>query len=89
MDLQEPSLDLALGVLLHDILGKPATFRIADRIRFDGHVEKGVEIARQLLNRLRFPKATIEQTEALIANHMRFKDLPAMRESEVKRFLRH
>ena len=85
--LREPSLELALGVLLHDV-GKPATFRIADRIRFDGHVEKGVEIARQLLNRLRFPHAVIEQVEALIANHMRFKDVPNMRESKVKRFLR-
>ena len=85
--LREPSLELALGVLLHDV-GKPATFRVADRIRFDGHVEKGVEIARQLLNRLRFPGAVIEQVEALIANHMRFKDLPNMRESKVKRFLR-
>jgi poly(A) polymerase len=85
--LREPSLELALGVLLHDV-GKPATFRIADRIRFDGHVEKGVEIARRLLNRLRFPNAAIEQAEALIANHMRFKDLPNMRESKVRRFLR-
>jgi poly(A) polymerase len=85
--LHDPSLELALGVLLHDI-GKPATFRIADRIRFDGHVEKGLEIAGDLLNRLRFPNAVIEQAKALIANHMRFKDLPKMRESKAKRFIR-
>jgi poly(A) polymerase len=85
--LREPSTELALGVLLHDV-GKPATFRIADRIRFDGHVEKGVEIAHRLLNRLRYPHAVIEQVEALIANHMRFKDVPHMRESTLKRFLR-
>jgi putative nucleotidyltransferase with HDIG domain len=84
---QPPSLELALGVLLHDI-GKPATFRIAGRIRFDGHVEKGVEIAHALLNRLRYPHAVIEQVEALIDNHMRFKDVPNMRESKIKRFLR-
>ncbi len=85
--LEQPSLELALGVLLHDV-GKPATFRIADRIRFDGHVEKGIEIAHGLLNRLRLPNAVIEQVEALIANHMRFKDVPNMRESRIKRFLR-
>ncbi|HVW09162.1 MAG TPA: CCA tRNA nucleotidyltransferase [Bryobacteraceae bacterium] len=85
--LRNPPLELALGVLLHDI-GKPATFRIADRIRFDGHVEKGVEIAHAVLNRLRYPGAVIEQVEALIANHMKFKDVPAMRESRLKRFLR-
>ncbi len=85
--LKEPALDLALGVLLHDI-GKPATFRIAERIRFDGHVEKGVELAHRMLMRLRYPHSVIEQVEALIANHMRFKDVPKMRESKIKRFLR-
>ncbi|HEU5021860.1 MAG TPA: CCA tRNA nucleotidyltransferase, partial [Bryobacteraceae bacterium] len=85
--LRNPTIELALGVLLHDI-GKPATFRIADRIRFDGHVEKGIEIAHSLLNRLRYPGAVIEQVEALIANHMKFKDAPNMRESRLKRFLR-
>ena len=29
-----------------------------------------------------------KQTEALIANHMKFKDVPRMRESTLKRFLR-
>jgi poly(A) polymerase len=80
-------LTLALGVLLHDV-GKPKTFRVADRIRFDGHVEAGVEIARRLLARLRFSNEESARVEELIANHMRFMDLPKMRESTVKRFLR-
>ena len=42
--LQEPSLALAWGVLLHDV-GKPETFTRADRIRFHGHVGRGVELA--------------------------------------------
>jgi poly(A) polymerase len=78
---------LALGVLLHDV-GKPATFRVAERIRFDGHVEAGVEIAGRILRRLRYSSAEIEQVEALVSNHMRFKDLGRMRESKAKRFLR-
>jgi putative nucleotidyltransferase with HDIG domain len=85
--LREPSLTLALGVLLHDI-GKPATFRVAERIRFDGHVEKGIEIAHSLLNRLRFPNHVIEGVEALIGNHMKFMEVPKMRESTLKRFIR-
>ncbi len=85
--LREPSLTLALGVLLHDV-GKPATFRIAERIRFDGHVEKGIEIARGLLNRLRFPNQVVEAVEALIGNHMKFMEAPRMRESTLKRFMR-
>ena len=40
------SMTLAWGALLHDV-GKPPTFRRApDRIRFDGHVEVGVAMAR-------------------------------------------
>jgi tRNA nucleotidyltransferase/poly(A) polymerase len=85
--LREPSLTLALGVLLHDV-GKPDTFRIAQRIRFDGHVEKGIGIAHVLLTRLRFPNQVIEGAEALIANHMKFMEVPRMRESTLKRFLR-
>jgi hypothetical protein len=41
------------GALLHDV-GKPPTFRVADRIRFDGHVEEGVRLAHGILTRLRF-----------------------------------
>ncbi|MDP9053758.1 MAG: CCA tRNA nucleotidyltransferase [Acidobacteriota bacterium] len=85
--LREPSLTLALGVLLHDV-GKPDTFRIAERIRFDGHVAKGIEIAHSLLTRLRFPNHVIEGAEALIANHMKFMEVPRMRESTLKRFMR-
>jgi poly(A) polymerase len=85
--LKSPSVTLALGVLLHDV-GKPGTFRIADRIRFDGHVELGEKIAREVLTRLRFSNADIDQVIALIANHMRFKHVPEMRDSKLKRMLR-
>jgi putative nucleotidyltransferase with HDIG domain len=85
--LRNPSPALAMGVLLHDV-GKPPTFRIAERIRFDGHVEAGVEIAKKILSRLRFSNDDCDQVIALIANHMRFKDAPKMKESTLKRFLR-
>jgi tRNA nucleotidyltransferase/poly(A) polymerase len=85
--LREPGPALALGVLLHDV-GKPPTFRVADRIRFDGHVETGVKMTEAILSRLRFSSDQIRQVTALVANHMRFKDAPNMRESTLKRFLR-
>jgi putative nucleotidyltransferase with HDIG domain len=85
--LEAPSPALAMGVLLHDV-GKPPTFRIADRIRFDGHVEVGVRMARDILTRLRFPSDQLEQILALVENHMKFKDAARMRESTLKRFLR-
>jgi len=78
---------LAMGVLLHDV-GKPPTFRRAERIRFDGHVEAGVEIAHDILTRLRFSSEEIHQIEALVASHMKFGDATRMKESTLKRFLR-
>ena len=85
--LRSPSLTLALGVLLHDV-GKPSTFRVADRIRFDEHAEVGARMAVQILGRLRFSNQEIRQVEALVANHLRFKDVKKMRDSTLKRFLR-
>jgi tRNA nucleotidyltransferase/poly(A) polymerase len=85
--LRSPTPALAFGVLLHDV-GKPGTFRVSDRIRFDGHVELGERIAREILNRLRFSNAEIDQVIALIANHMRFSHVHQMRESTLKRMLR-
>jgi putative nucleotidyltransferase with HDIG domain len=85
--LEHASATLALGALLHDV-GKPPTFRIADRIRFDGHVEEGVDLAHRILTRLRFSRDEMEQVAALVANHMRFKDVEQMKDSTLKRFLR-
>jgi putative nucleotidyltransferase with HDIG domain len=85
--MHDPAPALALGVLLHDI-GKPRTFRIADRIRFDGHAEVGTAMAKDWLCQLRFPNEEVEQVASLVANHMRFKDVRQMRLSTLKRFLR-
>ncbi|MFI5059485.1 MAG: CCA tRNA nucleotidyltransferase [Candidatus Acidiferrales bacterium] len=82
---------LAWGVLLHDI-GKPPTFKPAsetgDRIRFDGHVDVGVRMAEDICKRLRFSNEETQQIAALVANHMRFKDVENMRASTLKRFAR-
>ncbi len=85
--LTQPTPTLSMGVVLHDI-GKPATFRIADRIRFDGHVEVGVAMSERILKRLRFSNEQTGRILALVANHMKFKDVQRMRESTLKRFLR-
>jgi poly(A) polymerase len=85
--MRNPTPTLALGVLLHDA-GKPPTFSVADRIRFDGHVEVGTRMATRILARLRCSNEMIRQVEALVANHLRFKDVRRMRESTLKRFLR-
>jgi poly(A) polymerase len=84
---------LAWGMLLHDI-GKPATFtppnpaKPGDRIRFNGHVDVGVAVARTILNRLRFSNDDAEQILALVKHHMQFGDVMKMKQSTLKRFLR-
>jgi len=79
---------LAWGALLHDV-GKPPTFRVApDRIRFDGHVDVGVAMARDICHRLRMSNDDTEQILALVDNHMKFADTMKMKESTLKRFLR-
>jgi poly(A) polymerase len=82
---------LAWGVLLHDV-GKPATFRSAaetgDRIRFDGHVDVGMAISKEILARLRFSNDDTGQILALIEHHMKFKDVKRMRPATLKRFVR-
>ena len=79
---------LAWGALLHDV-GKPATFVVApERIRFDGHVEVGAALAREICGRLRMSSDETAQIVALVENHMRFADAPRMRTATLKRFLR-
>ena len=78
---------LAWGALLHDV-GKPATFRVAERIRFDGHVEVGVKIAEEICANMRFSNDETAQILALVDNHMRFGHVSRMKESTLKKFLR-
>ena len=82
---------LAWGVLLHDV-GKPPTFTPpsdADgRIRFNEHVGVGTRMAEEICRRLRFSNDDTGQIAALVANHLRFKDVPQMKPSTLKRFVR-
>lgn len=85
--LRQPTTALAVGVLLHDV-GKPPTFSVRERIRFDGHVEIGAKMAGEICTRLRLPSCETRRVVALVENHLRFKDLPQMRRSTQMRFLR-
>ena len=82
---------LAWGVLLHDV-GKPPTFTPpsgpGDRIRFNEHAEVGTRMAEAVCRRFRFSNADTEQIAALVANHMRFKDVRQMKPATLKRFVR-
>jgi poly(A) polymerase len=86
-NLNRPSFELALAALLHDV-GKPPTFSIRDRIRFDNHCEVGARMAEAICGRLRLSNEQTERVADLVRDHLRFKDVQQMRESTLKRFLR-
>ncbi|MHC4392531.1 MAG: CCA tRNA nucleotidyltransferase [Planctomycetota bacterium] len=79
---------LAWGALLHDV-GKPPTFvQAPDRIRFDGHDAVGAEMADTIMRRLKSSRELRETTVALVRDHLKFINVPKMKTSTLKRFLR-
>jgi poly(A) polymerase len=85
--LQYAPLTLALGALFHDV-GKPPTFQMADRIRFNQHEHVGAEMTRAIMARLKFSNEEIVRVESLVKQHMVYKDVQKMRPATLKRFLR-
>ena len=84
--LDHPSVILAFASLLHDV-GKPLTFEVTDRIRFNQHPEVGALLAEKILTRLRFSNEEKDQIVACIQNHMRFKEVQKMRPGKLKGLL--
>ena len=85
--LDSPTETLAYGCLLHDV-GKPACIRREDgRLTFYGHMERGAEMAEEILRRLKRTRATRERVAYLVRNHLRHLQAPNMRVSTLKRFL--
>lgn len=65
----EASFILRWAVFLHDV-GKPATFKIAERIRFDKHSEKSSEITEKILRHLKFSVKDMKIIQWLVLHHM-------------------
>ena len=82
------SVPLVLSVLFHDV-GKPPTYSVdeAGRIRFNGHDRVGAEMTEEIMERLRFSRAEIDDTVEMVRQHMVFKDVPRMRVAKLKRFM--
>jgi tRNA nucleotidyltransferase (CCA-adding enzyme) len=71
-----------LAALLHDI-GKPATLAEG---HFHHHDVVGATQARDLLRRLRYPRAAAEQVERLVRHHM-FAVTPDASDAAIRRFI--
>jgi len=82
-----PVLELRLAALLHDV-GKPDTFTVGE----DGvghaysHHLKGMDLAEEILTRLRYPNAVVEKVKVLVKEHM--SRVPGLRPGNVKRLIR-
>ncbi|MFC1748430.1 CCA tRNA nucleotidyltransferase [Pseudomonadota bacterium] len=66
---EDASLTVRWATLLHDV-GKPNTFKLRKRIRFDGHTEESTKIARKILSTLRNKKKMIDEVCWLVEHHM-------------------
>ncbi len=84
--LPERPLELALAALLHDV-GKPPTFRVAERIRFDGHDRVGAAMTEEILRRLRYPLVLVSAVRELVDRHMAFVQIRQWRPAKLRRFL--
>lgn len=83
----DPDTALALAVLLHDV-GKPLVAEERDgRLRFDGHAEKGAEIAADTMRRLRFANREIDTVVACVKHHMQFRDALDMKRATLRRMI--
>src|SRR5271156_4301234 len=86
--IEQPDLELALGVLFHDV-GKKPTAKVDEngRIRFNEHESVGANMAEQIMTGLRYDNKTIQTVGELVQNHMQFKDVPKMKASTLKRMM--
>ena len=86
--IEQPELELALGVLFHDV-GKKPTAKVDEngRIRFNEHESVGAAMAERIMTGLRYDNKTIQTVRELVQHHMQFKDVPHMRPSTLKRMM--
>jgi poly(A) polymerase len=61
--------DIRLAALLHDV-GKPKTFSVRDRIRFDEHASVSGEMTKEILQRLQCPAVRRDKIAWLVSHHM-------------------
>ena len=83
-------LEIRLAALLHDI-GKPRSRRKGQNGEwtFYGHEVVGAKMSQIILERLRFPKKTIEQVVTLVRWHMFFSDTEQITPSAVRRMIQN
>ena len=85
-DEKENGVELLYGTLFHDI-GKPDTYTVTDRIRFNRHEYVGAIKAQKICKRLKFSKKQTELICSLVKEHMKFGNIKDMKLSTFKKFV--
>lgn len=89
---RDASTELIWAALLHDI-GKPRKQRLpageGERITFHGHDMTSAELARPILNKLKFSNEQKAQILWLIEHHINISQLPQMRRGNQKNMMNH
>ena len=85
---KEWSLEVRLAALFHDI-GKPKSRRAGKKkeYTFYGHEVIGARMAKQIMERLKYPKKSTDLVVSLIRNHMFFSDTETITLSAVRRIV--
>ena len=82
-------LELRLAALFHDI-SKPETRRFSHEkndYTFYGHEVVGARVAREIMERLKFPKDDVEYVSTMVRWHMFFSDTEQVTLSAVRRLI--
>lgn len=82
----QPRLHLRLAALFHDI-AKPLTqTKDPAGVHFYGHDQKGADLSRDIMERLRFPNRTIATVTTLVRHHM-FQLPPESSDAAIRRLI--
>jgi tRNA nucleotidyltransferase (CCA-adding enzyme) len=82
-------LDIRLAALFHDI-SKPETRRFSEETQqytFYGHEVVGSRVTKSILERLKYPKKTLDKVVKLVRWHMFFSDTESITLSAVRRMI--
>lgn len=81
------NLNLRLAALLHDV-GKVDTYEVGEEgMRFHGHERVSADHTRNILTRLRFSRAVVDEVAHLVRHHMFHYDPTSWTDATVRRFI--
>lgn len=85
---QDHALDVRLAAVFHDC-GKPKTFSVQERIRFDHHAEVSAELADAVFKRVQLPAARREKICWLIRHHMMMGSFATLNQQRKSHWYHH